>query len=92
MSLSPPPATELSFGFRWMQWLYEVYKCSRNNELRVATTAQLTDAADPVNVDGRKVAGYPVYNTTTSKPVWADGAGATDVWVEADGTTEHTPS
>lgn len=30
-------------------------------------------------------------NTTTSKPVYATGAAASDTWVDATGTTAHTP-
>jgi hypothetical protein len=57
----------------------------------VRTTAQLADAADPINTQDKHV-GRCVFNSTTGVPVWADGAGPTDTWSGADGTADHTPS
>lgn len=55
------------------------------------TTAQLADAADPINtVD--KAPGRMVFNTTLGQPVWADGAGATDTWSLSTGVVSTTPS
>ncbi len=57
------------------------------------TSTQLQDATDTINtVD--KVAGRMVFNTTTTLPAFAAGAGATDLWVSADITVgvDLTPS
>ena len=54
------------------------------------TTANLADVSATVNTVG-KVLGKVVYNTTTNTPVWADGATAASVWVDATGSTAHTP-
>lgn len=58
---------------------------------KAATTAQLTSATDLVNTYGKQ-AGTVVFNTTTGKPVWALGAGATAHWVDATSSDVHTPS
>lgn len=55
------------------------------------TTAALVSAANAINTAG-KAAGVSVFNTTTSKPVWATGSGATATWVDATGATAHTPA
>lgn len=55
------------------------------------TTTELEAIADDINTV-EKFAGKPAYNTTTDKPCWAVGAAAGDLWVNADGTTAHTPS
>ena len=60
-------------------------------QLRTATTAQIADAADPVNTSG-KAAGTIVFNTTLSTLKIATGATATSTWVNADGTTAVTPA
>lgn len=59
----------------------------------VRTTAQLSDATDPINTED-KFAGRMVFNSTTSLPAWAVGSGATDDWVSADITVgvDITPS
>jgi len=56
-----------------------------------STTTALADNASAINVSTRKVAGYVVYNTTTNMPVWADGPADGDIWVDATGSTAHTP-
>lgn len=56
-----------------------------------ATTTNLTDLTFYLNNPNNKFPGLQVWNLTLSRPVWASGAGATDVWVFADGTTAHTP-
>ncbi len=53
------------------------------------TTTQLADVSAQVNLE--KFEGKEVWNTTTGQPVWAFGPLAGDVWVNADGTTAHTP-
>jgi hypothetical protein len=55
------------------------------------TTTNLIDNAHAINTSALKVAGYMVFNTTTSIPVWAAGSGDSDVWVDATGATAHTP-
>lgn len=54
-------------------------------------TTSLEDVTHEVNTMAFKETGFQVFNTTTSKPVWAAGSADADVWVESDGTTEHTP-
>lgn len=56
-----------------------------------ATTTELTDKDYPVNTLDSKQPGYMVFNTTTSKPVYAAGSLNTSVWVDATGSTAHTP-
>lgn len=56
-----------------------------------ATTTELTDMTDDVNTSILKRAGYQVFNTTTSKPVWSVGSADGSVWVDATGATVHTP-
>lgn len=58
----------------------------------VSTSALLGDKANAVNTTG-KVVGKTVYNTTTKTFYVAQGALATDKWVDsADGLTEITPA
>jgi hypothetical protein len=59
----------------------------------VRTTAQLSDATDPINTKD-KFTGRLVFNSTTSLPAWAAGPGATADWVSADITVgvDITPS
>lgn len=56
-----------------------------------ATSTELNDISHSINTGLAKKAGYRVFNTTTNKPVWAVAIGAAAVWVDADGTTTHTP-
>lgn len=57
------------------------------------TSTQLGDATDPINTIDKFV-GKVVFNTTTSLPAFAVGAGATGVWASADITVgvDITPS
>ena len=55
-----------------------------------ATTAALAAVGNAINTSSKSV-GRMVFNTTTSKPVWAAGADANSVWVDATGATAHTP-
>lgn len=56
-----------------------------------ATTTQLADVTDAINTDARKIAGFQVFNTATSKPLWAVGNTDGAVWVDATGTTAINP-
>ena len=56
-----------------------------------ATSTELNAAANAMNTSQFKEAGFQVYNSTLSKPVFAAGAAATDVWKDAAGTTANTP-
>lgn len=55
-----------------------------------ATAAQLASAANAINTIGKHT-GRRAWDTTNGRPVWASGPLATDVWVDKDGTTVHTP-
>lgn len=61
------------------------------NTTPIATTTELEDVGNAINTDTLKVAGYMVYNTTTSKPVWAVGPDADSLWNLSDSTLAHTP-
>ena len=61
-----------------------------NNSTEQETTADLEDITSSINTIGKYI-GKPVWNTTTSRIVWAVGAATNDVWTFADGTTAHTP-
>lgn len=56
-----------------------------------ATTAELADAANRVNLVD-KFPGRMVFDTTLGQPVWADGGGATDTWSLSTGIVSTTPS
>lgn len=63
----------------------------RKAELIVtSTTAALEAVGNAINTTN-KYAGKRAFNTTTGKPVYATGAAAADVWVDATGATAHTP-
>ena len=55
------------------------------------TTTNLEDVTATVNTSDRKVEGLMVFNETTNKPVWSVGASDNSVWVDATGSTAHTP-
>ena len=57
----------------------------------VDTTTNLADVTASINTTSAKKAGYIVFNTTTSMPVWALGADDDSLWVDATGATAHTP-
>ena len=54
-------------------------------------TAQLADITHEANISQAKVAGQMVWNYTIDRPVWAVGSGDSDIWVDAAGSTVHTP-
>lgn len=60
-------------------------------QLRTATATVIADKDDAINTSG-KAAGTVVFDTTNSKIKVAVGDGATDDWVDADGTNAVTPS
>lgn len=55
-----------------------------------SNTTSLEDVTHAINTTDKRT-GLMVYNTTTNKPVWADGTTAGSVWVDATGATAHTP-
>ena len=55
-----------------------------------ASKANLEDITNGINTTG-KFAGKQIWSTTDSKPVWAAGAAAGDVWVDGTGATVYTP-
>lgn len=55
------------------------------------TTTNLADITHAINTGAAKVAGYQVWNSTTSAPVWAVGDTDGALWVDGVGTTAHTP-
>ena len=55
-------------------------------------TTSLNDIAHEANTSQAKQAGYMIWNNTLNRPLWAVGAGDSAIWVDADGTTVHTPS
>ena len=59
----------------------------------VRTSTQLGDATDPINTTDKFI-GRVVFNSTTSLPAFAVGAGTTGVWASADITVgvDITPS
>jgi hypothetical protein len=57
----------------------------------VATTTELEDVTDVINTSALKHAGFMVWNSTTGKPVFADGSNDADTWADATGATAHTP-
>ncbi len=56
-----------------------------------STTTLLEDVTDTINISDDKVEGYPVFNTTTNKQVWAAGSDDNSVWLDHAGSTAHTP-
>lgn len=77
-------------------WTSAVGMSARINGISVGvaappqTTTALAAIGNAINTTD-KYAGKTVYNTTTKKLVTADGATAGAVWVDATGTTAHTP-
>lgn len=55
-----------------------------------STTAALAAVGNAINTTG-KFAGKQVWNTTTTKPVYAVDGTAAGVWKDATGATAHTP-
>jgi len=58
----------------------------------VYTTAELADISDTANTSVAKQAGHMVWNSDLNRPLWSVGSGNSDIWVDAAGTTVHTPS
>jgi len=58
----------------------------------VYTTAELSSLTHTANTSVLKQAGHMVWNSDLNRPVWAVGSGNGDIWVDAAGTTVHTPS
>lgn len=81
-SLGAPGAAAICLG--------RIPTSTKPASLPTATTAQLAAIADKINVYD-KTTGRQVFNTTTNKSVWASGTTAASVWVDATGTTAHTP-
>ena len=61
------------------------------NPITINITTQLEDVTNAINTEDEKVLGFMVFNSTTSKPVWALGPNANSVWVDATGATVHIP-
>jgi hypothetical protein len=78
--LAPVPAISLG---RWIKIA---------NTAPVYTTAELADISATPNTSVAKQAGYMVWNSNLEKPLWSVGSGNGDVWVDATGSTVHTPS
>lgn len=55
------------------------------------TATNLADITNAINTGAAKVAGYEVWDSTNSQPVWAVGNADGSVWVDGTGTTVHTP-
>ncbi len=64
------------------------------SHLQVATytTAQLADVTHEVNTSADKVVGAMVYNSDTSKPLWAFGSADNSSWRDAQAVAQHSPS
>lgn len=58
----------------------------------IATTDELDFIFDSVNTSSAKVTGHQVFNTTSNKPVWSLGSANDSLWVDATGSTAHTPA
>jgi hypothetical protein len=58
---------------------------------QTSVAAGLGNIANSVNTFA-KYTGKEVFDTTTGRPVWATGSGASAVWVFSDGTTAYTPT
>lgn len=56
------------------------------------SSIDLNDIAHKVNTSLAKQPGHMVWNYTLNRPVWAIGSGDSAIWVDANGTTVHTPS
>ena len=61
------------------------------HRLPTSTTAALEAVGNAINTSAQKVAGACVFNTTTGAPVWASGNADDDTWLDATGSTAHSP-
>jgi hypothetical protein len=79
-------------GFRYTGSGLKAYDTAERNLSLVVTdtSTNLADITAAVNTTG-KYTGKRVWNTTTSRPVFAAGGTAGGLWVYSDGTTAHTP-
>jgi hypothetical protein len=55
-------------------------------------TVDLVDITHLVNTSNAKQPGFMIWNYTINRPLWAVGSGDSAIWVDAAGTTVHTPS
>jgi len=61
------------------------------NTVPTAVTSQLTSVTSDINMSTEKTAGFMVWNTTTKKPVFANGSDDNSTWYDAAGSLAHTP-
>ena len=89
--LSQPPSS--ATGQLWLKTTGATTTSGWSPVIRAfsRSQAQLRAASDTINTSG-KVAGVCIFDSTNTKPVWASGSSAGSVWVNADGTTAHTPT
>lgn len=84
--------TEKLFAQHFPNTEEEMYTFLRTMLNDTATSAELDDIADPINVT-RKYVGKTVFNTTSGLLVVADGAATNGTWSSvSDGLVDHTPS
>jgi len=67
------------------------FRVAGHLRLPTYTTARLEDATDSANTASYKTEGTVVFNTDTNKPVYATGSTDNSTWVDATGSTAHTP-
>lgn len=95
--ITSPDGTDVLYGDSGLQWADTVSGCIPTggkwaSGVRRDSSNNLSDQTAPVNALGFKREGYMVFNADTNEPVWASGSAATDVWVDATGSTARTPS
>lgn len=79
-------------------WVLDLTNCipaegsNYQSGIAVASSNNLADVDFFINSSGIKREGYCVFNADTNKPVYASGSASTDVWVDATGSTAHSPS
>ena len=95
-----PPPQQKEFNWIWQKWHFTVFEWIRTKtvfndggmiQVPTETTTNLADVAHAINTTDYKIEGSMVFNATTNKPVWAAGSAAADVWVDATGSTAHSP-
>lgn len=57
----------------------------------LASQTEFEDALDAINTGAAKVQGYCVYDTTSLRPIWADGDTDVSPWRDAQGVIVYTP-
>jgi hypothetical protein len=92
LTLTADGTTLTEGGFRYTGSGIKAYDTAERNLSLVVTdtSTNLADITAAVNTTG-KYTGKRVWNTTTSRPVFAAGGTAGGLWVYSDGTTAHTP-